>query len=86
MAAGLWPEATLTLSCAAQAGDAPGTAATEDRFQPLWDLFRRHGSLRVMHAAARLMDLTEADPQPPVLPLPDSELPALRAAIRAMGG
>ena len=86
VAAGLWPDMTLTLSCAAQAGDAPGTAATEDRFQPLWDLFRRHGSLRVAHAAARLMDLTEADPQPPILPLPETENAALRAAIRAMEG
>ncbi|WP_304616547.1 dihydrodipicolinate synthase family protein [Paracoccus sp. (in: a-proteobacteria)] len=82
--AGLWPDMTLTLSCAAQAGDATGTRRTEERFQPLWDLLRRYGSLRVAHAAARLMDLTEAQPQPPIMPLPEAEIPALRAAIRAM--
>lgn len=84
VAAGLWPDATLTLSCAAGAGDATGTRLAEERFQPLWALFRRYGSLRVIHAAARLMDLTEADPQRPVLPLPDTEQAALRAAIRAI--
>lgn len=83
-AAGLWPDPTLTLSCAASAGDAASTRQAEERFEPLWALFRRHGSLRVIHTAARLMDLTETDPLPPVMPLPDSELPALRAAIRAM--
>ncbi|WP_411837107.1 dihydrodipicolinate synthase family protein [Paracoccus sp. ME4] len=84
VAAGLWPDTTLTLSCAASAGDAASTRQAEERFQPLWDLFRRHGSLRVIHTAARLMDLTETDPQHPVLPLPDRELSALRSAIRAM--
>jgi 4-hydroxy-tetrahydrodipicolinate synthase len=84
VAAGLWPDSTLTLSCAAQAGDAAGTASTEERFRPLWQLFQRHGSLRVAHACARLMGLTEAQPQRPILPLPDSETPALRAAIAAM--
>lgn len=84
VAAGLWPDMTLTLSCAAGARDAAGTRLAEERFQPLWALFRKHGSLRVVHAAARLMDLTEADPQSPVLPLPKDELPALRAAIRTI--
>lgn len=84
VAAGLWPDSTLTLSCAAQAGDASGTASTEERFRPLWQLFQRHGSLRVAHACARLMGLTEAQPQRPILPLPESETPALRAAIAAL--
>lgn len=85
VAAGLWPEMTLTLSCAASAGDPRGTAETEARFRPLWELFQRHGSLRVAYAAARLMGLTEAQPPRPILPLPDSETPLLRAAISAMG-
>lgn len=84
VAAGLWPDSTLTLSCAASAGDAPGTAATEQRFQPIWDLFRRYGSLRVVYAAAQLMDLTEALPPRPILPMPDDALPLLRTAIRAL--
>lgn len=84
VAAGLWPDATLTLSCAAQAGDASGTASTEERFRPLWQLFQRFGSLRVTHRAANLMGLTDAQPLRPILPLPESETPALRAAIAAM--
>ena len=84
VAAGLWPEPSVALARAACAGDAAGTQAAEARFQPLWALFRQHGSLRVVHAAARMMALTRADPQPPVLPLTDAALPALREAIRVL--
>lgn len=86
VAAGLWPDVTLTLSCAASAGDARGTAATEARFQPMWGLFQQYGSLRVIYAAARLMGLTEAQPPRPILPLPDDALPLLRTAILALDG
>ena len=80
VAAGLWPDQTLTLACAARAGDRPETARWQARFQPMWDLFQAHGSLRVVHACARLMDLTDAQPPRPILPLPDALTPRLRAA------
>ncbi len=40
VAAGLWPDQTLTLACAARAGDRPETARWQARFQPMWDLFQ----------------------------------------------
>lgn len=78
------PAATLTLACAARAGDRPETARWQARFQPMWDLFQAHGSLRVVHACARLMDLTDAQPPRPILPLPDALTPRLRAAMHAL--
>ncbi|WP_378945369.1 dihydrodipicolinate synthase family protein [Paracoccus sp. R86501] len=83
VAAGLWPEQALMLTRAAQAGD-PQT--WQARFQPMWDLFQAHGSLRVVHAAARLMGLTTALPQRPLLPLPDHVTPQIKAAIATLGG
>ncbi|MGZ3216147.1 dihydrodipicolinate synthase family protein [Paracoccus sp. T5] len=84
VAAGLWPDQSLALACAARAGDRAGTLRWQARFQPLWQLFQAHGSLRVVHAAARLMDLTEALPPRPILPLAQDLSPQLQAAIRAL--
>ncbi|CAM3279510.1 dihydrodipicolinate synthase family protein [Paracoccus nototheniae] len=86
VAAGLWPDQTLTLSCAAGSGDRSETGRWQARFRPMWDLFQAHGSLRVVHACARLMDLTDAQPPRPILPLPESLTPSLRAAMRALDG
>lgn len=84
VAAGLWPEQTLTLACAARAGDRLDTGRWQARFQPMWELFQAHGGLRVVHACARLMNLTEAQPPRPILPLSDALTPRLRAAMQAL--
>ncbi|TJZ89573.1 dihydrodipicolinate synthase family protein [Paracoccus gahaiensis] len=84
VAAGLWPDQTLTLSCAAGSGDRAQTDRVQARFRPMWDLFQAHGSLRVVHACARLMELTDAQPPRPILPLPEALTPSLRAAMQAL--
>lgn len=84
VAAGLWPDQALALACAARAGDRAETARWQARFQPLWQLFQTHGSLRVVHAAACLMDLTEALPPRPILPLSQELTPQLQGAIRSL--
>jgi len=81
VAAGLWPEQSRALARAAQNGDASEWQA---RFQPMWDLFKAHGSLRVIYAAAHLMGLTRAQPPRPVMPLPDALTPRIKAAIDAL--
>lgn len=64
---GLFPEAALAITRAAQAGDAEQAMSLSARLQPLWDLFTQQGgSLRVVAAAAELKGLVEA----PCLPLP----------------
>lgn len=64
---GLFPEAALAITRAAQAGDAEQATRLSARLQPLWDLFTQQGgSLRVVAAAAELKGLVEG----PCLPLP----------------
>ncbi|MGW1209821.1 dihydrodipicolinate synthase family protein [Streptomyces sp. NPDC002499] len=56
--AGTFPEPALTITRAAQSGDADGARQAAQRLQPLWDLFARHGSLRVIAEAAEYVGLT----------------------------
>lgn len=66
---GLLPKPSLALMRAAQVGDAARTRQLDASFAPLWDLFKRYGSIRVMYAAANLLRLTDAQPPRPILPL-----------------
>jgi 4-hydroxy-tetrahydrodipicolinate synthase len=63
---GLLPEAALSITRAARAGDATEAIAVSDRLSGLWELFETHGSLRVTAAAAAELGLT----QPVNLPRP----------------
>ncbi|EPO1791575.1 dihydrodipicolinate synthase family protein [Cronobacter turicensis] len=64
--AGLWPRDIRALTDAALAGDEAQAAALNGAFEPLWTLFHRHGSLRVIAAAAELSGRVAA----PCLPEP----------------
>ncbi|MFJ4786615.1 dihydrodipicolinate synthase family protein [Streptomyces sp. NPDC088794] len=64
--AGTFPEPALTITRAARSGDADGARQAAQRLQPLWDLFARHGSLRVIAEAAEHVGLIP----PRSLPLP----------------
>lgn len=66
---GLLPTPSLALLRAAQAKDVAEVRRIDAVLQPLWDLFREFGSLRVVYAAANLMGLTDAHPPRPILPL-----------------
>ena len=81
---GILPEPALRLTQAALAGDTVRTAELNAQFAPLWTLFRAHGSLRVAYAIAHLLGLTQALPPRPILPMPDSAMPDLRAALAAL--
>jgi 4-hydroxy-tetrahydrodipicolinate synthase len=63
---GTFPQAALALTRAAQSGDLDRATDLSDELEPLWALFRRHGSLRVISAAASHLGLTGE----PNLPLP----------------
>ncbi|WP_207102699.1 dihydrodipicolinate synthase family protein [Paracoccus shandongensis] len=83
VAAGTWPAEMLRLVRAAQSGDAAESARIDAAFQPMWDLFRKVGSFRVVHRAATLLGLTEAQPPRPILPLQGQD-DALRRAMDAL--
>lgn len=85
VAAGLLPEPFLRLGRAAMAGDAAAAARLDDALAPLWDLFRRFGSLRVMFMAAQILGLTTAQPPRPIMPLPEAHRPSVAAALQAAG-
>lgn len=82
--AGLFPKPALALTRAAMNGDAAETARLDALFHPLWDLFKTHGSLRVVYAAANLMRLTAARPPLPILPLDPQAIRATEAAIAGL--
>nr|WP_314624105.1 dihydrodipicolinate synthase family protein [uncultured Noviherbaspirillum sp.] len=63
---GLFPAAAMAITRAAQAGNADEAARLSDRLSPLWEMFTRHGSVRVVAAAAELCRLADS----PSLPLP----------------
>lgn len=81
---GLFPNAAAALVRAATEGDRTEAARLDAVFVPLWQLFKAHGSLRVMYAAANLLGLSAAMPPRPVLPLGSEILPAVEAAIAAL--
>jgi 4-hydroxy-tetrahydrodipicolinate synthase len=82
---GLLPRPSLALMRAAQAGDAAEVRRLDAMFGPLWGLFRQHGSLRVVYAAANLLGLTGAQPPRPVLPLGAAEHGRIEQALAALG-
>ena len=81
---GLLPEPSLKLTRAAQAGDAAEVARINRAFEPLWSLFRELTSYRVVHAGAKAMGLTRADPPLPVLPLSEADTRSAMAAIEGV--
>lgn len=66
---GLFPKICLRLTEAARRGDAAEARRLNAALEPLWDLFRRHSSLRVIYALAARLDLCSAAPPRPILPL-----------------
>jgi len=82
---GLLPRPSLALMRAAQAGDAAEVHRLNTAFESLWGLFKQHGSIRVVYAAANLLGLTEAQPPRPLLPLSAAEQGPIRRALAALG-
>ncbi|QRM32164.1 dihydrodipicolinate synthase family protein [Microvirga sp. VF16] len=83
---GLLPDPALRLVRAAQAGDVAEVRRIDSHFQPLWDLFKKFGSIRVVYAAANILSLCEALPPRPILPLTDADRVRVTAALHALSG
>ncbi|MFG2373192.1 dihydrodipicolinate synthase family protein [Streptomyces sp. NPDC048504] len=80
---GTFPRTALALTRAAQAGHADQLSAG---LEPLWALFRRHGSLRVMSAAASHLGLTGEPNLPrPLRGLDETARQEVVAALDALG-
>lgn len=83
---GLLPEPTLKLMRAAQKADAAEVARINGLFEPLWHLFRELSSYRVIHAAANILGLTQAQPPKPILPLALADRSRVSAALGVLDG
>lgn len=82
--AGILPEAAQALATAAGQGDVAEVRRIDAAFAPLWDLFRRFGSLRVVYAIAELLELGAGAPPLPLRPLPDRAADEVRAALSSL--
>jgi 4-hydroxy-tetrahydrodipicolinate synthase len=78
---GLLPVPTIRLARAAAAGDTIEAQKIEAHFQPLWELFKELGSLRVVYTAANLLQLTDAMPPRPILPLSQGDTSRVSVAL-----
>lgn len=77
---GLFPEHCLAVTRAAKAGRADEVASLTEALEPVWALFKQHGSLRVAAAAAARFGLTGARNLPKPLRALDAS-PELDAAF-----
>lgn len=82
---GLFPERCMQILRAVQAGDAEEAHRLNAALQPLWDLFTRYSSLRVICAAANLLDLCQTQPPRPILPLADAPRQQVADTLAALG-
>ncbi|MFT6074081.1 MAG: 4-hydroxy-tetrahydrodipicolinate synthase [Yoonia sp.] len=71
---GVLPQVAQDLTATAQSGDEGAATAQDAAVQPLWELFKEFGSLRVVYAIAKHLGITDAVPPRPILPVgPDVE-------------
>lgn len=83
---GLFPQASLAITRAALAGNATLAGELSDNLEPLWQLFRIHGSLRVMAAAAEILGAVGPSCLPfPLHPLAGEEKEQLHTVLKATG-
>ncbi|EJC71660.1 dihydrodipicolinate synthase/N-acetylneuraminate lyase [Rhizobium leguminosarum bv. trifolii WSM2012] len=84
--AGVLPAEALALAKAARAGNIEKVERLEKAFEPLWSLFKRFGSFRVMYKLAALLGVGTFEPPLPVRPIPDSAVPDVVQALNHLRG
>jgi 4-hydroxy-tetrahydrodipicolinate synthase len=81
---GIFPGVCLKIVRAAKAGDAAEARRLNASLEPVWALFKEFTSLRTVYAMANLLDLAEADPPRPILPLGEAARRRIAETIRAL--
>ena len=82
---GLWPQLCLAITRAAQRGDADEARRLSDQLAPVWALFGRYGSLRVVAVIAENMGLVSSPNLPrPLLGLSGDDRARVDEAVRAV--
>ncbi|MET3598680.1 dihydrodipicolinate synthase family protein [Martelella mangrovi] len=80
---GIFPAICLDMWRAA--GDPARLAAVNEQLAPVWQVFARHSSFRVVHAAAEILGFGPATPVPPLLPLSPEARNEAEKAFTAAG-
>ena len=81
---GVLPKTLKTLADAAQANDTERLKQLEPAIQPLWDLIKTHGGLRVSDTIARHYGLITTDLPLPLRPLSGAARHSVIAALEAV--
>jgi 4-hydroxy-tetrahydrodipicolinate synthase len=81
---GVFPKTALAITRAAMTGDAAEARGLAARLEPIWEVARAHGGLRLAYAAAGALGLARAAPPRPILPLPEPVAARLAQAIRTL--
>jgi 4-hydroxy-tetrahydrodipicolinate synthase len=85
VAGGLFPEPCMLLVEAVRRGDVAEARRIDAVLAPLWDVFTRFSSLRVMYAAANILGVCHAAPPRPILPLPEAAQREVAGVLRGLG-
>jgi 4-hydroxy-tetrahydrodipicolinate synthase len=83
--AGLFPQVCAEIVQAIRDKNATKARQLNASLQPLWNLFREFSSLRVVYAAADLLDICHAAPPRPILPLSGAALQKVTETVRNLG-
>ncbi len=83
---GTLPEPIQAITNAARSGDSATAMELSDQLQPLWDLFARHGSLRVTAAIAEQLGLASRSCLPlPIRGLDDADRAVVAQTLERLG-
>lgn len=83
---GTLPEQALEITRASRSGDAPAAVAASQRLRPLWELFARHGSFRVVAAIAEQLGLVTRPSLPrPILGLSEQDRADVTKVLAELG-
>ncbi|GLU28462.1 dihydrodipicolinate synthase family protein [Brucella sp. NBRC 12950] len=84
VSAGLLPKQFAALVRAAQSGAREDAERINAAFEPLWNLFKAHGSFRVMYLIADLLGISKIEPPRPILPLGGKTRGQVETALKAL--
>ena len=84
--AGVLPAPSIALMDAIRRGDHVEVRRISAVLQPIWDLFKEFGDLRVAFALANELGLCKAAPPRPILPIAASHHSRIRSALASVDG
>jgi 4-hydroxy-tetrahydrodipicolinate synthase len=82
--AGTLPVMAREMASAAKDGDRATVERIDQQLQPLWALFKAHGSLRVVYAICAELGLAQAELPRPLMPISDRQRAQVREVIAGL--